>query len=147
MKKISILIAVCILSFTASAQSTNASDLAKKLLMVTGSGEVGVQMVGMMIEEYKKNLPDVPEEFWKKLNSEVKADEIVDLVVPIYVKHYSVEDMTKLIEFFNSPLGKKYISKIPMITQESYAVGQEWGQKLGERVVKKLQAEGYLKDK
>ena len=145
MKKISILIAVCILSFTASAQSNNASDLAKKLLMVTGSGEVGVQMVGMMIEEYKKNLPDVPEEFWKKLNNEVKADEIVDLVVPIYVKHYSVEDMTKLIEFFNSPLGKKYISKIPMITQESYAVGQEWGQKLGERVVKKLQAEGYLK--
>ena len=146
MRKLSVVITLCIISISASAQTATSNDLARKLLQVTGSGEIGVQMINMMIEGYKKNLPDVPTEFWDKFKAEVKADEIVDLVVPIYVKYYSAEDMTKLIEFFKTPLGQKYISKMPMISQESYMVGEQWGKKLGERVVKKLEDEGYLKE-
>ena len=105
MRKLSVVMALCIIGIAASAQSASSNDLARKLLQVTGSGEIGVQMINMMIGEYKKNLPDVPAEFWTKFNAEVKADEIVDLVVPIYVKYYSAEDITKLIEFFKTPLG------------------------------------------
>jgi hypothetical protein len=65
------------------------------------------------------------------------------MAVPSYEKYFTHADIKELIRFYESPIGKKLISVQPKIMQECMVAGQEWGRKLGEKVAKKLQEQGY----
>lgn len=88
----------------------------------------------------------VPGEFWDEFKKEITADGLIDLVAPIYAKYYTDEELLQLTAFYKSPLGQKITEKLPAISQESLTVGQEWGRKIGEKVVDRLKEKGYLKD-
>jgi hypothetical protein len=65
------------------------------------------------------------------------------MLVPIYDRHLTHADVTSLIEFFQSPAGKKLVSVQPEIMKESMQVGQAWGEKLANEVTAELQKQGY----
>ncbi|MEC8831971.1 MAG: DUF2059 domain-containing protein [Bacteroidota bacterium] len=48
-----------------------------------------------------------------------------------------------MIQFFETPVGKKYAASTPLILQESMQVGQQWGMKIGQDFQRKLQEKGY----
>ena len=112
----------------------------RKLLDLTGSGKLGVQVMEGMIANFKQANPNVPEAFWSDFMKEVSPNGLVDLIVPIYDKHFTHDDIKGLIQFYEGPLGKKVTSSMPQITQESMAVGQKWGMDLGMKIQTKLQA-------
>ena len=87
----------------------------------------------------------MPADFWDETIKEINVIDLADIVAPIYSKYYTDEELTKLIEFYKSPLGRKVVEKLPMITQDSYAAGEEWGKKISERVVARLKEKGYTK--
>lgn len=118
----------------------------KQLLKITGSVDLSLGAMDQIIESIKKIQPDIPQEFWDEFRKEVKGDDLIDMIVPIYDKYYSAQDIKDLITFYNSPLGQKVSKSLPAISQESMAAGQAWGQKLGEKVVEKMKAKGYLKE-
>jgi len=100
------------------------------------------QMFTMFRSEYN----DVPDEIWDDLEKEFNKttiDDLIDMLVPVYSKYLSIEDLQGLIVFYESPVGKKYAEKNPLIMQESILVGQQWGQKIGAEFLKKLQEKGY----
>jgi hypothetical protein len=111
----------------------------RKLLKITGSGELGTQVMGQMIGNMKKAMPQVPEKFWTDFMKEVHTDELIDLIVPVYDRNLSQGDVTELIKFYESPTGKKFVSVLPKITQESMGVGEKWGRELAMKVMTKLQ--------
>lgn len=97
--------------------------------------------------------PNIP-----KAEIEAYRDEIITLfdqampqfvasMTPIYKKHFDETDIDKMIEFYESPTGQKAIRKLPMLMQESMAVGQAWGAQLGReairRVKDRLREKGY----
>lgn len=65
------------------------------------------------------------------------------MLAPVYIKYMTIEDLKEMKIFYQIPVGKKYAISSPMIMQESMQVGQQWGKKLGEDVIKKLQEKGY----
>ncbi len=82
------------LSFTLLTTSVSAQDSTKirhirELMDIMGSGRLGVQVITSMIEQYKKTFPDVDSQVWDDVLKEVKPDELVNLVVPIYDKYFS----------------------------------------------------------
>jgi len=113
----------------------------RKLLKITGSGELGTQVMAQMIGNMKKAMPQVPEKFWGDFMKEVHTDELIDLIVPVYDRNLSQGDITELIKFYESPTGKKFVSVLPKITQESMGVGETWGRNLAMKVMVKLQAQ------
>ncbi len=113
----------------------------RKLLKITGSGELGTQVMSQMIGNMKKAMPQVPDKFWADFMKEVHTDELVDLIVPVYDRNLSQQDVTELIKFYESPTGKKFVSVLPKITQESMGVGEKWGRELAMKVMTKLQAQ------
>lgn len=141
MKKIFILLLLSVSIFAASDKDK--TDDIRKLLVLTGSGDVGIQVLDQMMGSFKQMLPDIPEKFWTDVKKSVSADELINLVVPIYDKHFTHEDIKALIDFYNTPVGKKFTKALPQVTQESMTVGQEWGRQLGERIGNKLKEEGY----
>ena len=88
-----------------------------------------------MISSFKQSLPDVSEDYWTKFQSEVDYNELTDLIVPIYEKHFTNDEILQLISFYKSPIGQKYIQELPGIMQESMQAGQQWGYELGERII------------
>jgi hypothetical protein len=110
----------------------------RKLLDMTGVAKMSEQVVSQMMGQFKQMMPQVPEQFWTDFAKEAKPEDLISLEIPIYAKYLTSEDVQALIRFYESPTGKKFVSVQPMITQESMKIGQEWGRKLGERVMQKL---------
>jgi len=143
MKKTILLSAVFIFTIKAFSQTPATREHIKSLLELTGSAKLGIQMMENVIATYKKSLSTVPDQFWKDFLAEAKSDSLIDLIVPVYGRHFSDEEVVQLIEFYKTPLGRKVIEKLPFITQECYVIGEEWGKKLSEQVIKKLIEKGY----
>ena len=144
MKKLILIVILYSLSYKGFSQKPATNEHIKTLLEMTGAGKIGVQIMDKMIATFKKSTPTVSDEFWNEFMKDVKPETLIDLMIPIYAKHYSDEDVIQLIDFYRTPLGKKVIEKLPLISQESYQVGAEWGKKLGAQAVKQLQEKGYL---
>jgi len=89
----------------------------------------------------KKLMPFPPaaqDDFEKEFLASININELVDLVVPIYDRHLSEEDVDGMLAFYRSPLGQRVIKALPEITAESQRAGQEWGQELGMKVGRKI---------
>lgn len=144
MKKLLLILCVVVLSSTSFAQTNTKTEKLKKLLVVSGTGELGIQAMKNMVSIFKQSYGNVGDEFWNEFLKEVSADELIGLLVPIYDKYYTEEDVTQLIAFYQSPLGKKMVQVLPGINQESMVAGQEWGKRLSEKVVNRLKEKGYV---
>lgn len=127
---------------TESAEEAKLNDI-RRVLILTGSDKLALQVMQQMIVQFKEALPQVPDAFWTEFMTEVNPSEIVELAVPIYAKHLTHDDIKELLRFYESPVGAKYVSVLPQITQESMLAGQTWGGMLGERVLNKLKEKGY----
>ena len=71
----------------------------------------------------------------------------IDLIIPVYAKHFTNEELDGLIAFYESPVGAKTVRVMPQITREAMQIGQAWGQSLGptivERVKIRFEEKGY----
>jgi uncharacterized protein len=123
----------------------------RKLLDITGARGLAVQSMDAMMKSIKpllaNSLPPgdyrekVIDLFVEKFRAKADSQQIVDLVVPIYDKHLSDEEIKGLIAFYQTPLGKKALSVLPEIALESRQAGEEWGKALGGDCMREVLAE------
>ena len=66
------------------------------------------------------------------------AEALIELVVPIYVKHLDLETIEAAIKFYETPAGAKLITATPIITQESMVAGQAWGLQLAQEILAEM---------
>lgn len=128
----------------ALAETPKEKDI-RRLLALTNQAQLGSQVIHQVLDAFKGSMPNVPANFWPELASELKPEELVDKVVPIYDKQLSAAEVKDIIKFYESPTGKKLIKVTPAITAESMQLGQAWGREIGEKVMKKLQQKGLDK--
>ena len=128
-------------SFVLTAQSFD--DDIKKFFEVSGTEASFKNIVPMMIDNFKQNpgFSAVPTEFWDDFSTEALTSfkELLGEMSAVYKKHFTHEDIKQMIVFYESPIGKKFVEKQPLVQSESYVLGSEWGKKLGEKVVCKIQ--------
>ena len=135
--------------FLSSAQDAESDAFSKdiaKLFELNGSQKTYAAIIPQILNSMKGMRNDVPDEAWKELEKEFLGESVTELnnlLIPIYKKHFTHEDVKGMIAFFESPIGKKLAEKTPVISQESMAVGQQWGMQIGTRVGEKLSKKGY----
>jgi hypothetical protein len=136
-------LATLVCAFTAmSAHSEEAtSESIRRLLNNTGAGDLGVQVLDQMLPALRQMAPEASEEFWAEVTSEVRPEDLINMVVPVYQNHLTEEDVLKINEFYESDVGKRLVGVLPQIQQESMQMGQQWGQDLARRIIGKLQAQ------
>ncbi len=110
-----------------------------KLLELTGAASNARLMMQPLIDQFKQAMPQVPDSFWTDFMKEVKDEEILELSVPGFDKHLSHDDIKELVKFYESSVGRRFTEAQPKILQDNMAAGMAWGQKLGQRVLEKLQ--------
>ena len=96
---------------------------------LTGSADLGQQMMEGMLAQFRQT-PGVSEEFIDVFLEVANPDDVVDLVVPLYVEALDRETLEATVEFYKTPAGRKLIAAQPMLVQQSMTVGQQWGTKV-----------------
>lgn len=140
------LLAGCV--FPARAQRGARVDPVKEksirtLLALTGSAKLGQQVMDQIIETFRRGSTNAPPAFWDEMRRKLKADEMVDMIVPIYARYYSKQELDQLITFYRSPIGRKVAATLPMIVRESMAVGQQWGRAKAQEVIAEMKKRNY----
>ena len=110
----------------------------RKLLVVTGAGKMGVQVMQQMLNSIKIQNPNIPSDYFDKLMQEADANELIEISIPSYDKHMTHDDIKELLKFYESPIGKKLIEKQPLILRDSMIVGQKWGMELNRRIQQRI---------
>lgn len=162
MKKQVLAIVLCFLfvaNFAVGEELNDEKKLAiKELLQVTGAYQLGElfsnTFTQQMVSALKASKPDVDPRAFDIIKEEtdglfhdelVVKESLLPLMYPIYHKYLSLDETIGLIKFYKTPLGRKAISVMPKMTEESMAAGQEWGKiiapKLQKRVLNRLEKE------
>jgi len=116
----------------------------ESLLNLTGAlslgRQVAVTMSGQIAASLRKSRPDIPEDVLKMLPEEVGSvfqenmSVFKEMMMPVYNKYYTGQDIKDLITFYASPVGQKVIASMPGLVQESMAIGNRWGNMLGPQI-------------
>ena len=69
------------------------------------------------------------ETFSKNLEANVPPGAVVDAMVPIYARAFSMEEIQGLIQFYESPLGQRIVKVMPKVEEDSQNAGLQLGNK------------------
>ena len=136
------IVILLMLVFSPIATSETASpESIRKLMERTGAANLGLQVMSQMIAGLKQMAPEAPQSFWDEFMAEAEADDMTEMIIPIYQKYLTEEDIEAMNIFNSSPTGQKLIRVQPLIAQESMIVGEQWGHDLTLRVWMKSQSQ------
>ena len=124
----------------ARADDVKKEKMARELMELTGSADLGKQMMEGMTAQFRTQ-PGVPADFVEKFLELAKPEDLVNMVVPLYVKTFDEETLQAAIDFYKTTAGKKLVAALPQITQESMVLGQQWGMELAQKTQAALEAE------
>ena len=146
MKKV-ILVSLTIAFCSAvNAQDQKYEKTLKKMFKLAGTEQTFSTVIDQMFGMIKGQYANIDDEYWKKFKAEfskTSLEELTEMLVPVYRKHLTQSNLEEIIEFYESPVGKKYAQKTPMIMQESMQIGQQWGMQIGQKIKAKLEEKGY----
>ena len=125
----------------ANADEQASEATVKEFIAVTGAGNLGVQVMQTMLPSLKRLVPNAPESFWTDFMHEVKPEDLETLLVPVYQKNFTEDEIRETIKFYRTPTGQKLIRQLPNVMRESMALGQMWGQQLAQKVIEKAKAQ------
>lgn len=109
----------------------------RRLMALTGAEDTGKQMLDIMTGHFAQ-MPHIPKGFMEKFREVAEQESIVDLLVPVYMKHLSEEDLDAAIAFHESPAGKRFLAAQPQLMQEAKEIGEQWGVGLAEKTLRAL---------
>lgn len=144
MKRLVLVLATAValtVSFVPAQAADEKHEEIVKMLKITGVEKMMTQMVSQMVSTFKSKETGVPDAFWTKLEASLDAKGMIEKLIPVYDKHYSLEDLKAVNAFYSTPAGQHLLASMPEVMQESMAIGQAWGQQAAQDVMKALEAE------
>lgn len=76
-----------------------------------------------------------------------RTDAMVDGVAIVYARNFTIDEMRQLTDFYRSPVGQALLQKMPVVFQESMALGQRFGEEaageLHDRMIEELRKRGH----
>jgi len=148
MNKLVILPLLVVFSLVVTVQANVSPEKRKeieKMLRLTGVEKLSEQIANQMLTSLRTQLPQVPQTFWTKFQQKMNTRDLIEKIIPVYDKYYTIEDLKAINAFYETSAGQKVLSALPQLMQETLKIGEEWGQKIGQEAAEEAQRE--LKEK
>jgi uncharacterized protein len=120
----------------------------RQLLEVTGSVKMAQDMMSQMANQLRpmleKSLPpgehnqEIADAFVQKMVSHANLEELIERLIPVYDQHLTDDEIQGLIQFYQTPLGQRYVQVMPDMMKQSYAVSAQWGQEIAKQVLDEM---------
>src|SRR2546423_10394388 len=79
----------------------------RRMLELTGMQKLTDQMKSQMIGALRAQIKEVPEQFWNRFEKNLDTKELIEKIIPLYDKYYSVEDIRAVNAFYSSDVGRR----------------------------------------
>jgi uncharacterized protein len=86
-------------------------------------------------------LPKFMETFSQKYTPSAPPSAVTDAMVPVYAKHFSMEEIQELVKFYESPLGQRVVKLMPEVVQQSQAAGAQIDQQAAIAALRGMETE------
>src|SRR5262249_2305019 len=124
----------------------------RSLMDLVGTREILRESATRQTEEFRENLVSaLPEkqrdpqfvnalvtDYQRKYNSAAVTEQLV----VIYNKHFTDDEIKGLLQFYNSPLGRKFAAESPKVTAEIAAANRAEGTRTATLIVQQLPEQG-----
>lgn len=128
--------------YLAQPNTTLDQDI-EHLVRMTGGAVAGQMVADALLDQLPERFPEAPPEFWAELAKQLRPDDFVAIVVPIYAKHFTQDEIRQMIAFNETPVGAKFMKVSPAVQDEASRAADEWGTEMGVGIVADLRAAGY----
>lgn len=150
LRSVALWLVVCCLGLPAIAQdvpdqaSADKDAAIRKLIKVSGQSQAMKQVMLSMIDQMRPVLKDLPDEFFEEFKKAALSEELPELLVAVYDRHFSHEEILQLIDFYQSPIGRAMVERQPLIQQDSMGAGQAWGARKAQEIMARLKERGLI---
>jgi hypothetical protein len=163
-----VLIAISMLAVTllcgrpVSAQSQSPSPLpetvaaARELVTASRATDQVKMLLPAIMQQLKPAIvqgrPEVARDFDAVMPQLIDAmaarsEAFAEGIVLIYARNFTADELRQVTAFYQGPVGQKFLEKMPVIAQESMAMGQKFGQdiagELRNRMIEELRKRGH----
>lgn len=118
--------------------------LIRNLLARTKEAEMAQERILQGMTGLKQMMPRVPEKYWAQYRQLISVDELRNRLLYVYDKHFASADLKALLQFYDSPIGKKLSENTLPILRESMEIAQQMSKRAGEAVAQDFRAEQLL---
>ena len=159
MKKSACVVVFCMFLASASHAQQNGTDLpaskadVQRFLDAMHTRDTMMQMMTVMKNQERqmihqeiaqqKNLPPDFEAKEDKMMDDVwnniPFDDFVQVMIPVYQRHFTKGDMDALVAFYDSPTGQKMVKELPAITAETMQASSGIFQKMMAQTMQRVQ--------
>jgi hypothetical protein len=124
--------------------------LARELIEATGAVHAFDPLLQNVLEQARRTIlathPDLENDLDASLRETEKAftpqqNKLRETIAEIYAKHFSEDDLHKMLAFYRSPVGKKMVETTPLILRDSYTAARAWAQNLSVETMEHLRAD------
>lgn len=133
----------CALAVTVRAEDTIPPEYrktAQELFTITKVESLSLQMVdtlmGQLLPAFNQVNPGKESDVSEILREEFTLafagmmPKFTEEMLKIYYKHFDQQDLIAMLDFYKSPIGKKFIDRMPLITQDSMNAGIAMGRQV-----------------
>jgi hypothetical protein len=122
----------------------------RHLLDITEESKMGEKMgnfiTGRVREGMSRTLPPdrlqkFMETFTQKYNASAPPSAVTDAQVSIYAKHFSMEDIQALVQFYETPAGQHVVKAMPQISRETESASRDIDQKAALEILREMSDE------
>lgn len=92
-----------------------------------GAETLAAEMLDGMLGSLQAAIPGLPDDFWQRLRTEARLEDLVDAVAGVYAAHFTEKEIAELLAFYDSETGQKLVRLQPRIQRECLLRGSEWG--------------------
>ncbi len=100
------------------SQQPPTADHVWNLIVVSGAAasfEVGLSN---LLAQFKASYQSVPSDMWDALGDELAPSKVIPLAIPLYMERFTATEVDELIQFFGTPLGRKFADAGPWMVVE-----------------------------
>jgi uncharacterized protein len=130
--------------------SSGALLLAKQIVQIKSVDDVFKPIVAGVVQKaremflqtnfmYQKDIDEVAFSVGKQFAPRVS--EVDDAAAHYYASHFSEQELRDLLNFYQSPLGKKALAEEPKILDESMIFAGTWAENLSQDVIRAMRVE------
>ncbi len=116
----------------------------KKLVQLTRSSRFALQMLRKVIVKYQVSYPEIKDDYWLEFLEEADLNNLTELLIPVFDRQFSHDEIKELLIFYESPIGQKVTRMLPNMTVEIFMVGVQWVREVAEKIDERLQREGHM---
>lgn len=87
--------------------------LIRQVINEAGTTLHAEENIARMIATLAQTSPETPDRLWQRLRENVAPRAIFDIVIALYDRHYSLEEIQGLLYYYRSPAGQEYLAELP----------------------------------